>query len=107
MLIRLCQKFGEYHKDDPNSFRLAENFSLYPQVSRDPSEETTQELTQKCTLIARVCVCVCVCACARLRAREKDDLLSLLHLFSTLFSNSDSYYFRISISLVFYMCIKG
>ncbi|XP_071447593.1 protein transport protein Sec23A isoform X2 [Hetaerina americana] len=30
-LIRLCQKFGEYAKDDPNSFRLAENFSLYPQ----------------------------------------------------------------------------
>lgn len=30
-LIRLCQKFGEYNKDDPNSFRLAENFSLYPQ----------------------------------------------------------------------------
>ncbi|CAG0921771.1 unnamed protein product [Notodromas monacha] len=31
MLIRLCQKFGEYNKDDPASFRLAENFSLYPQ----------------------------------------------------------------------------
>jgi len=31
MLIRLCQKFGEYAKDDPNSFRLAENFTLYPQ----------------------------------------------------------------------------
>uniref|UniRef100_A0A224XJ36 Protein transport protein SEC23 n=1 Tax=Panstrongylus lignarius TaxID=156445 RepID=A0A224XJ36_9HEMI len=31
MLIRLCQKFGEYSKDDPNSFRLPENFSLYPQ----------------------------------------------------------------------------
>ena len=31
MLIRLCQKFGEYNKDDQNSFRLAENFSLYPQ----------------------------------------------------------------------------
>ncbi|XP_063221948.1 protein transport protein Sec23A isoform X3 [Bacillus rossius redtenbacheri] len=31
MLIRLCQKFGEYGKDDPNSFRLPENFSLYPQ----------------------------------------------------------------------------
>lgn len=30
-LIRLCQKFGEYGKDDPNSFRLSENFSLYPQ----------------------------------------------------------------------------
>jgi protein transport protein SEC23 len=30
-LIRLCQKFGEYVKDDPNSFRLAENFSLFPQ----------------------------------------------------------------------------
>lgn len=26
-----CQKFGEYNKDDPNSFRLTENFSLYPQ----------------------------------------------------------------------------
>jgi protein transport protein SEC23 len=30
-LIRLCQKFGEYSKDDPNSFRLPENFSLFPQ----------------------------------------------------------------------------
>jgi len=27
-----CQKFGEYHKDDPSSFKFAENFSLYPQV---------------------------------------------------------------------------
>ena len=32
MLIRLVQKFGEFNKDDPNSFRLADNFSLYPQV---------------------------------------------------------------------------
>lgn len=31
MLIRLCQKFGEYNKDAPDSFRLPENFSLYPQ----------------------------------------------------------------------------
>ncbi|CAH1107638.1 unnamed protein product [Psylliodes chrysocephalus] len=31
MLIRLCQKFGEYNKDDANSFRLGQNFSLYPQ----------------------------------------------------------------------------
>ncbi|XP_044013279.1 protein transport protein Sec23A isoform X2 [Aphidius gifuensis] len=31
MLIRLCQKFGEFSKDDQNTFRLAENFSLYPQ----------------------------------------------------------------------------
>jgi len=31
MLIRLAQKVGEYTKDDPNSLRLAENFSLYPQ----------------------------------------------------------------------------
>ncbi|XP_052835202.1 protein transport protein Sec23A isoform X2 [Drosophila gunungcola] len=30
-LIRLCQKFGEYSKDDPNSFRLSQNFSLFPQ----------------------------------------------------------------------------
>ena len=27
-----CQKFGDYHKDDPNSFRFSETFSLYPQV---------------------------------------------------------------------------
>uniref|UniRef100_A0A2C9JPM8 Protein transport protein SEC23 n=1 Tax=Biomphalaria glabrata TaxID=6526 RepID=A0A2C9JPM8_BIOGL len=26
-----CQKFGDYNKDDPNSFRFTENFSLYPQ----------------------------------------------------------------------------
>ncbi|KNC83904.1 protein transporter Sec23A [Sphaeroforma arctica JP610] len=31
MLIRLCQKFGEYNKDQPMSFRLSELFSLYPQ----------------------------------------------------------------------------
>nr|XP_018900387.1 PREDICTED: protein transport protein Sec23A-like [Bemisia tabaci] len=31
MLIKLCQKFGEYNKEDPNSFRLPENFSLFPQ----------------------------------------------------------------------------
>eukprot|EP00127_Corallochytrium_limacisporum_P000551 Clim_evm7s18 gene=Clim_evmTU7s18 len=31
MLIRLCQKFGEYQKDNPNSFALSANFSLYPQ----------------------------------------------------------------------------
>lgn len=31
MLIRLCQKFADYRKDDPSSFRLSPNFSLYPQ----------------------------------------------------------------------------
>ncbi|CAN6650916.1 protein transport protein Sec23p [Trichomonascus vanleenenianus] len=31
MLIRLCQKFADYRKDDPASFRLAQNFSMYPQ----------------------------------------------------------------------------
>nr|XP_039259214.1 protein transport protein Sec23A-like [Styela clava] len=31
MLIRLCQKFGEFSKDAPDTFRFAENFSLYPQ----------------------------------------------------------------------------
>lgn len=31
MLIRLCQKFAVYQKDDPTSFRLTENFSIYPQ----------------------------------------------------------------------------
>ena len=35
MLIRLSQKFGEFNKDDPSSFRLAENFSLYPQVKKE------------------------------------------------------------------------
>ncbi|GAA6059292.1 hypothetical protein JCM10212_006685 [Sporobolomyces blumeae] len=31
MLIRLCQKFAEYRKDDPSSFRLNDNFMIYPQ----------------------------------------------------------------------------
>ncbi|KAJ3289892.1 GTPase-activating protein S23 [Borealophlyctis nickersoniae] len=31
MLIRLCQKFADYRKDDPHSFRLSDNFSIYPQ----------------------------------------------------------------------------
>ncbi|KAJ1560420.1 GTPase-activating protein S23, partial [Cladochytrium tenue] len=31
MLIRLCQKFADYAKDDPGSFRLSEKFSIYPQ----------------------------------------------------------------------------
>ena len=30
-LIRLCSKFAEYRKDDPTSFRLSPNFSLFPQ----------------------------------------------------------------------------
>jgi protein transport protein SEC23 len=30
-LIRLCAKFAEYQPDDPNSFRLSNEFSLYPQ----------------------------------------------------------------------------
>ncbi|CAM6090033.1 unnamed protein product [Calypogeia fissa] len=31
MLIRVAAKFGDYQKDDPSSFRLSTNFSLYPQ----------------------------------------------------------------------------
>jgi len=31
MLIRLCQKFGQYNKDDQGSFILPDNFTLYPQ----------------------------------------------------------------------------
>lgn len=31
MLIKLCQKFADYRKDDPSSFQLAPNFSIYPQ----------------------------------------------------------------------------
>lgn len=30
-LIRLCAKFAEYQPDDPSSFRLSNEFSLYPQ----------------------------------------------------------------------------
>lgn len=32
-LIRMCAKFAEYTPDDPNSFRLSPEFSMYPQVS--------------------------------------------------------------------------
>ena len=31
LLIRVCQRFGEYRKDDPSSFRLPPQFALYPQ----------------------------------------------------------------------------
>ena len=31
MLIRLCQKFADHRKEDPSSFRLTDNFSIYPQ----------------------------------------------------------------------------
>ncbi|ELP92596.1 protein transport protein sec23, putative, partial [Entamoeba invadens IP1] len=30
-LIRLCQRFGDFRKDDPTSFKLTPNFSIYPQ----------------------------------------------------------------------------
>ncbi|AMD20396.1 HDL348Cp [Eremothecium sinecaudum] len=30
-LIKLCQKYADYNKADPRSFRLSPNFSLYPQ----------------------------------------------------------------------------
>ena len=30
-IIRLCQKFADYRKEDPTSFRLTDNFSIYPQ----------------------------------------------------------------------------
>ncbi|KAG2030238.1 hypothetical protein BDR03DRAFT_1017372 [Suillus americanus] len=30
-LIRLCQKFADYRKEDTVSFRLTDNFSIYPQ----------------------------------------------------------------------------
>lgn len=33
MLIRLCQKFAEYRKDDPSSLRLNDNFMIYPQFN--------------------------------------------------------------------------
>lgn len=31
MLIRVAAKFGDFNKEDPQSFRFASNFSLYPQ----------------------------------------------------------------------------
>merc|ERR1711931_157603 len=31
MLIKLCQKFGEFRPEDPSLFKFSENFSLYPQ----------------------------------------------------------------------------
>lgn len=31
LLIRICQKYGEYRKEDPSSFTLNPLFSLYPQ----------------------------------------------------------------------------
>lgn len=33
VLFFQCQKFGQFNKDDPTSFRLSESLSLYPQVN--------------------------------------------------------------------------
>lgn len=30
-LVRVCQKFGDYHPNSPESFRLKESFSMFPQ----------------------------------------------------------------------------
>lgn len=30
-LVRVCQKFGEYHPNSPESFRLKESFTMFPQ----------------------------------------------------------------------------
>ncbi|XP_042836902.1 protein transport protein Sec23B isoform X2 [Panthera tigris] len=30
-VVNQCQKFGQYNKEDPTSFRLSDSFSLYPQ----------------------------------------------------------------------------
>ncbi|KAF4683777.1 Protein transport protein Sec23A, partial [Perkinsus olseni] len=32
MLIRLIARFADYRKDEPNSFRLAKEFTIYPQL---------------------------------------------------------------------------
>lgn len=46
-LIRLAAKFADYRKDDPNSFRLSPEFSIYPQFmvrkhcSRDSEKPST------------------------------------------------------------------
>ena len=59
-----CQKFGEYSKDDPNSFRIGENFSLYPQFmfhlrrsqflqvfNNSPDETTFYRYYSKCFVV--------------------------------------------------------
>lgn len=37
-----CQKFGQFNKDDPTSFRLSEALSLYPQVNLQPTGNVTK-----------------------------------------------------------------
>lgn len=51
-----CQKFGDYHKDDPNSFRFSETFSLYPQVT--PVTLGTDASVTRAGMLTRVCVSV-------------------------------------------------
>ena len=38
MLIQLCQKFADYRKEHPTSFRLTDNFSIYPQFISSSSK---------------------------------------------------------------------
>jgi protein transport protein SEC23 len=68
-LIRLCQKVGEYIKDDPNSFRLSESFSLFPQFvfhlrrsqflqtfNNSPDESAYYRLSSTTCIILNICI---------------------------------------------------
>ena len=54
--FRLCQKFGEFNKDSPESFRLPENFSLYPQFMFHLRRSQFLQVTHY-TCFTNVCTC--------------------------------------------------
>jgi len=67
-----CQKFGDFNKDDPSSFRFSEQFSLYPQfmfhlrrsqflqVFNNSPDETSYYRSVSCTLCpTNYCVHCC------------------------------------------------
>uniref|UniRef100_A0A8C7EZ05 Protein transport protein SEC23 n=1 Tax=Oncorhynchus kisutch TaxID=8019 RepID=A0A8C7EZ05_ONCKI len=60
-LIRLCQKFGQFNKDDPTSFKLSESLSLYPQfmfhLRRSPFLQVFNNSPDECSYYRHHFVC--------------------------------------------------
>lgn len=50
-----CQKFGQFNKDDPTSFRLSESLSLYPQVISFKSNLAIIMIIMRSPILIHVC----------------------------------------------------
>ena len=57
-LIRLCSRFGDYRKDDPSSFVINPNFSIFPQFMFNlRRSQFVQVLFNIVLQISTLCIC--------------------------------------------------